>query len=33
MAEYKYECAKVTIHAGIGWVSLNRPPKRNAMSH
>jgi trans-feruloyl-CoA hydratase/vanillin synthase len=32
MAEYKYECAKVRIHDGIGWLSMNRPDKRNAMS-
>src|SRR5450631_36375 len=32
MAEYKYECAKVRIHDGIAWLSMNRPGKRNAMS-
>src|ERR1700710_1570464 len=32
MADYKYECAKVRIHDGIGWLSMNRPDKRNAMS-
>ena len=32
MAEYKYECAKVRIHDGIAWLSMNRPDKRNAMS-
>ena len=32
MAEYKYECVKVRIRDGIGWASLNRPDKRNAMS-
>ena len=32
MAEYKYECAKVRIHDGIAWLTMNRPDKRNAMS-
>src|SRR5436853_8238 len=32
MAEYKYECAKVRIHDGIAWLTMNRPGKRNAMS-
>lgn len=32
MAEYKYECVKVTIKDGIAWTALNRPSKRNAMS-
>lgn len=32
MAEYKYEFVKVRIRDGIGWASLNRPDKRNAMS-
>ena len=32
MSEYKYECAKVRVHDGIGWAFLNRPDKRNAMS-
>ncbi len=32
MAEYKYECAKVKIHDGIAWLTMNRPDKRNAMS-
>ncbi len=25
MAEYKYECAKVRIHDGIAWLTMNRP--------
>src|SRR4029078_13327190 len=32
MDENKNECAKVRIHDGIGWLSMNRPDKRNAMS-
>ena len=32
MAEYKYECAKVRVHDGIAWLTMNRPDKRNAMS-
>ena len=32
MAEYKYECVKVTVKDGIAWTALNRPAKRNAMS-
>src|SRR3954471_19746944 len=32
MADYKYECAKVRIHDGIAWLTMNRPDKRNAMS-
>ena len=32
MADYKYECVNVRIRDGIGWVFLNRPDKRNAMS-
>jgi len=32
MTEYKYECAKVRIHDGIAWLTMNRPDKRNAMS-
>ncbi|MBT5050779.1 MAG: p-hydroxycinnamoyl CoA hydratase/lyase [Rhodospirillaceae bacterium] len=33
MADYsKYENVKVEIEDGIGWVILNRPEKRNAMS-
>jgi enoyl-CoA hydratase/carnithine racemase len=30
MADYKYECAKVRIRDGIGWLTMNRPDKRNA---
>ena len=33
MGDYsKYENVKVEIEDGIGWVTLNRPEKRNAMS-
>lgn len=32
MAEYNYECVKVEIRDGIGWATMNRPEKRNAMS-
>ncbi|HUB95985.1 MAG TPA: p-hydroxycinnamoyl CoA hydratase/lyase [Stellaceae bacterium] len=32
MADYKYECVKVEIKDGIGWATMNRPEKRNAMS-
>ena len=33
MADYsKFENVKVNIENGIGWVTLNRPEKRNAMS-
>ena len=32
MADYKYECVKVTVKDGIAWTALNRPDKRNAMS-
>ena len=32
MADYKYENVKVNVRDGIGWASMNRPEKRNAMS-
>ena len=33
MADYsKFENVKVNVEDGIGWVTLNRPEKRNAMS-
>jgi trans-feruloyl-CoA hydratase/vanillin synthase len=32
MADYTYECVKVTVKDGIAWTALNRPAKRNAMS-
>jgi len=32
MADYKYENIKVDVRDGIGWASMNRPEKRNAMS-
>ena len=33
MGDYsKYENVKVETEDGIGWVTLNRPEKRNAMS-
>ena len=32
MAAYEYENVKVEIHDGIGWATMNRPEKRNAMS-
>jgi feruloyl-CoA hydratase/lyase len=32
MAEYQYQFCNVRIRDGIGWTSLNRPEKRNAMS-
>ena len=32
MSDYSYENVKVDIRDGIGWASMNRPEKRNAMS-
>ena len=32
MADYRYENVRIEIRDGIGWVTLNRPEKRNAMS-
>ena len=33
MADYsKFENVKVNVEDGLGWVTLNRPEKRNAMS-
>jgi feruloyl-CoA hydratase/lyase len=32
MSEYGYKNVKVEISGGIGWVTMNRPEKRNAMS-
>jgi trans-feruloyl-CoA hydratase/vanillin synthase len=32
MADYRYECVKVEVRDGIGWATMNRPEKRNAMS-
>ena len=32
MSGYSYENVKVELRDGIGWVTMNRPEKRNAMS-
>ena len=32
MSDYKYDNVKIDIRDGIGWASMNRPEKRNAMS-
>jgi len=32
MSGYAYENVKVELRDGIGWVTMNRPEKRNAMS-
>ena len=32
MADYKYDNVKIDVRDGIGWASMNRPEKRNAMS-
>ena len=31
-AEHNWSCVKVELDAGIAWVTLNRPEKRNAMN-
>jgi trans-feruloyl-CoA hydratase/vanillin synthase len=32
MADYSYQNVKVEVRDGIGWATMNRPEKRNAMS-